>query len=455
MIGGLLQKLTGRNEPLTNTGQDQYHQGTESKNSMTKSFDDFLKFVKPAPHAKYGPSGADRWMACPATIQFSEGIVEERSKYAEEGTLAHSYCEALIRHEFFGFPVPMHLNLQLAQTEDQGEEMHRCALEYLDVISYWLNNPALGKIVWWGLEKGVPVVPDRGCFGTGDCIVVGEKGAAVIDFKYGRGKNVAANTVQLKVYAAGLAQYLPVAPGSHYPVTAVIHQPRINDAAKEHEYALQELIDFIPVINQAIDKAEGVNPEAVDGSHCHWCPARRTNDPTRKCTRIKQKAIDLASNNFDKFLADSSVSLPAIPGQADTQLQKRDQAIVKLMALLPHIKDVVDNAKEEFMDRLERGEAIEGIKVKRKEGNRKINAENTIEAEKLIRQYFPTCDPLKTVPATTKLRTIGDLEKELGKGKLDVVCIKKVTKEIEVIDSKTRQILDSMSQFAQTIGGLK
>lgn len=456
MIAGLLQKLTGKDQALTNTRPESYPQRPESNIKM-KTFDEFLSFVRPSDHSKYSPSAAERWMECPGSIQASEGIPEETSKYAELGTLAHSYCEAMVRQEFYGIPIPPHLNLQIAQQPDNGAEIEKCASEYVEVISYWLSNPKLGRIIWWGLEKGVPIVPERGCFGTGDCIIVGSHGAAVIDYKHGKGKNVNANTLQLKVYAAGLAQHIQVTPGHAYPITAVVHQPRINDMAKEHEYRHEDLVAFIGDINAAIDKAEGVNPELCDGSHCFWCPARRTKDPSLKCQRIQQKAIDLANENFDKFLSDANHSTPAAaPSAADMDIRRRrDEAIIKLMALMPHIEDVVSNAKEEFMHRLENGENIPGVQIKRKEGSRKINAENTEQAAMLIRQHFPNVNPVETVPAKTKLRTLGSLEKELGKGRLDPLCIRPITKEVDVVDDKTRAILDSMSQFANTIGGRK
>ena len=422
-----------------------------------KNFQDFLVFERPSPHSKYSPSAADRWMACAGSMQQSEGIPEETSKFAEEGTLAHSYCEAVVRQEFIGLPIPSHLALELSVLPDRGEEMHRCALDYVEVISYWLSNPALGRIVWWGLEKAVPIAPERGCFGTGDCIVVGELGAAVIDFKYGRGKNVKASALQLKVYAAGLAQYIHVAPGKSYPITAVVHQPRTSDAAKEHEYSHAELISFVDEIHQAIDRAEAPNATLIDGSHCFWCPARRTKDPAKKCPRITQKTIDLANENFDRFLADSHSTPMSIDAGRDAQeaVRRRDQAIVKLMALLPQIKEVVKEAEEEFMSRLSAGETIEGVTITSKQGNRKLNAENDEEAAMLVRQHFPHVDPMQVVPARTKMRTLTSLEKELGKGKLDALCIRPITKKVEVLDEKTREILDSMSQFATTIGGPK
>jgi len=415
----------------------------------TGNFNDLINFVRPSEHSKYSPSAAERWLetGCPASIRLEEPIPNTSSKYAEEGTLAHSYCEAVIRQRFYNTPIPHHLSLQLAQLEDNGVEMEHCANLYADVVEWWLRNPALGKIIWWGLERGVPVFPEKGCFGTADCLVIGSEGAAVIDFKYGKGKNVSANTVQLQVYAAGVAKHLPIT-NKDYPITAVVHQPRIVEDAKEHTYTFQELIDFLYVIERSINKCEDPNAPIVDGNHCFWCRARRTNDPSLKCPVIADRPRKLALENFDKFLADSNLNPPDIAVKTT-----RDQAIIKLMALKPLIDEVVNEAHSEFKQRLINGEAIEGIQLVENYGRRVINAVNDEEASRLIKQHFPQVNPVKTVPSKVKLKTLTEIEKELGKNKLDPLCIRKITKEVKVVDQKTRSIIESMSQYAKQIGG--
>lgn len=419
---------------------------------MPEKFQEFLNFVRPTDHSKYSPSSADRWLetGCSGSLQMCKGIPNETSKYAEEGTLAHEYCEHVVRERMFMIPIPNGISLRLSQLKDGGDEMVACAEQYADVIEWWLKNPDLGDIIWWGLEKGVPVFPELGCFGTGDCIVVGTKGAAVIDFKYGKGKNVAANTVQLQVYAAGLAKHIPVPEGKDYNITAVVHQPRINDEAKEHTYKYKELIDFLEVIERSIHKCEKPDAPLNDGSHCFWCPARRTNDPNKKCPIIANRAVKLAAENFDKFLSETNTA----PKQGDVALKaKRDQAMVKLLTLYPAIKDTVESAKDELKERLLQGEHIEGLKISEKIGSRKVTGANLDEKVQIIKQHFPELDPIEHVPAKTKLKTLSAMEKEVGKGKLNPVCTQPITKTVEVIDSKTKEILSSMSQYAKQIGG--
>lgn len=406
-----------------------------------------LNFVRPTPHSKFSPSSVERWLGCAFSVAAIEGIPEETSKYAEEGTLAHSVAEAMFRHIFFGVPFPAELSIQMAMQADGGMEMEECARAYAEVIIFWMNNKeAIGDIVWYGLEKGIPVYPEEGCFGTADCLIIGTKGCAVIDFKYGKGKNVAANSLQLKVYAAGVAKHLMNIP-KEYKFFSIVHQPRTDMAPKEHAYTSEELYGFLKVIWQAIEdsKAKGLSP--VEGNHCFWCPAKRTKDREKMCPIVFEKPLKLAQENFGKFLAD--MNGPSLTTTfSDTA---RDQAIIKLRALFPLLKDVMEKSEEEFLFRLSQGEVIPGVRIVESMGNRVINAETDEEKIRLITEKFPGIVATKTIPATTKVRTITELEKELGKNKLDSICVRKVTKKVDIMDEKMRDILGEMSAYGKMI----
>ena len=41
-------------------------------------------------HAKLGPSAAERWFNCPGSIRASEGMPNNSSVFAAEGTAAHA-----------------------------------------------------------------------------------------------------------------------------------------------------------------------------------------------------------------------------------------------------------------------------------------------------------------------------------------------------------------------------
>lgn len=410
-----------------------------------------INFVRPSPHSTFSPSAADRWLNCPYSINACKGIPEEKSKYSEEGTLAHSLCEALFRKEFYGLEVPPELMMELTLWDNNNEgafdEMMNCAQGYVDVINYWVNNTEdIGEVLWFGLEKGVPIYANDGCFGTADCLVIGTKGTAIIDYKHGKGKNVSPNSLQLKVYAVGIMRHIANV-AEDYKFHSVIFQPRIEDMPKHHAYSIHDIADFAKEVESAIKTSKRSDLTPCEGSHCFWCPAKRTKDLKLKCKLWADKPIALANEEFDKFLA----------AQANTEVEnkkKRDEAIIKLRALFPLIKQIYEESEDEFMQRLQEGEVIDGVRLVEVMGKRQLNAENDEQAKKLIEEKFPKIKATKIIPAKEKLKTITEIEKEIGKGKLDPLCIKKVTKKVDILDNKIRSILGEMSEYSMMINNV-
>ncbi|RPJ72989.1 MAG: DUF2800 domain-containing protein [Alphaproteobacteria bacterium] len=54
-----------------------------------------LNFIRPSDHSTFSPSSMDRIITCPYSVEPSKSIPNVSSSYAEEGTMAHSVCEAL------------------------------------------------------------------------------------------------------------------------------------------------------------------------------------------------------------------------------------------------------------------------------------------------------------------------------------------------------------------------
>lgn len=414
---------------------------------MIKLTKELLEFVRPTPHSKFSPSSVERWMGCAYSVAAIVGIPEETSKFAEEGTLAHSVAEAMFRQKFFDVPFPAELSIQMIARGYDSNEMIDCAEAYADVIIFWLNNKdIIGDVVWFGLEKGIPVFPAEGCFGTADALIIGTKACAVIDFKYGKGKNVAANSLQLKVYAAGVRKHLDGV-RNDYKFFSIVHQPRTDMAPKEHCYTPMELDQFLHDIQDAINYSKQKDLQPIEGNHCFWCPAKRTRDREKMCPAISGKPLKLAQENFGKFLADMAAPIEKI-GDLNP---KRDEAIIKLRTLYPLIKQIVESSDEEFKMRLEAGEVIAGVRMVESLGNRAINAEKEEDKAALIKGVAPKIEVYKQIPATKKLKTLTEIEKEIGKGKLDSICVRKVTKKVDILDEKMRDILGEMAVYGKMI----
>ena len=54
-------------------------------------------------HAKLSPSSAERWMTCPGSVALCDGLVDEGSSFAAEGTAAHWVAEQILlgKHDKF------------------------------------------------------------------------------------------------------------------------------------------------------------------------------------------------------------------------------------------------------------------------------------------------------------------------------------------------------------------
>jgi hypothetical protein len=159
-----------------------------------------------------------------------------------------------------------------------------------------------------------------------------------------------------------------------------------------------------------------------------------------------EKPLKLAQENFGKFLADMNNPIE----EFNAPNPARDAAIVKIHALFPLMKKIVEDTTEELMMRLQSGEHVEGVRIVEKLGNRVLNAENDEQAATLIKSKFDV-DPWKVIPATKKIKTITEIEKVIGKNKLDSLCVRKVKKEIDIMDGKIRDSLGEMSAYREMI----
>jgi hypothetical protein len=403
-------------------------------------------FIRPSDHSTFSPSSMDRIVACPYSVNATKNIPSMSSKFADEGTLAHSVCEAVFYEYINGTPFPNDLNIKLmTETNDMGAEIMEAARFYAHVVMGWLNNnDVIGDVLWYGLEKGVPIFPEEGAFGTADGVIVGSKGAVIIDFKFGR-KPVKADSFQLRTYAAGIARFLIDVP-EDYQFHAVVVQPRTDPAPKVHTYSLQEMNETLQTIWQTIKESKRDDLEPVRGNHCFWCPASRTADPKLKCKAILNQAQEALKNDFSKFLADMNEPIESFTAANP----KRDNAMMKVMALAPLISKIATDAEAEFMYRISQGEQIEGLVLNDVVGNRKwLHGEE--EIAKALKQLKP--DIVTHVTPAPRLISLSAAEKTLGKGKIDHLTVKPITKKLTILTDKQRSILGDLANYGlQAIG---
>ena len=238
-----------------------------------------------AAHALLSASSAKRWLSCTPSARLEENFENRTSKYAEEGTLAHTYAELLIKQRYYGD----HGGVSIAELESMevDQEMGEAIGEH---CNYVLERfAAAGK-------NAVLMTEQKLCydnwvqegFGTGDVVIFSEEHSyiEVIDLKYGKGVKVdAEGNHQLRLYALGCIQEY----GLLYDfekVISTISQPRLDWRSSE-TIKVSDLLEWGEYVKSRAKLAYLGEGEFCAGDHCRFC---RAGGACRH--RAKQSAID-------------------------------------------------------------------------------------------------------------------------------------------------------------------
>lgn len=241
-------------------------------------------------HALLSASGASRWMTCTPSAKLEEKIAQQYSAYADEGTLAHELCEALIREHAFGIPQ----NLKSIQDDPlYSEEMFEYATQYaLFVVDQVRNAPQGAVLIQEQRLNLTSYIPDG--FGTTDVCIVADGTLEVIDFKYGKGVPVDSfENKQMMVYALGALDYYSLTYNIDH-VRMTIYQPRIDNVST-YEMSASDLLEWgHDVLKPTALKAyEGIGT-FIPGDHCRFCRARSTCSVNAKFNlAVVSKPIDV------------------------------------------------------------------------------------------------------------------------------------------------------------------
>ena len=290
-------------------------------------------------HARLSASGAHRWMNCPGSVRLEKDYPDKSSSYAEEGTLAHEFVEAKVKH-LAGQLTEKGLNNVIGRLRKKplySPEMEEHSDGYLDLIvriRESLNGPIRPSA-----ETKVDLkdwIPDG--FGTCDTIISDNDTLVIVDFKYGQGVRVdAPNNPQLRLYALGAYQLFSGV-FDFKRVRTYIYQPRINHTSSE-ELPIEELLKFGELVKTKA--LETLKPDApcIAGDWCKFCKAGN------ECRARAKMVIDMAG-----FTAASNDKL---------ELNEYKDLIAKAEL----VKDWLSTAKEFVFNKILGGEKVPGFKV--------------------------------------------------------------------------------------------
>lgn len=257
-------------------------------------------------HSRFAPSAAERWLNCPGSIKLSETAPPQfESRYALEGTFAHSVKEFLVKR---------FSNLSRAKEEAlkkfapkvrkhnfDVEEMVKHGARAAEII-YSLRPSADAKLLVE--QRAVLSQVSTKLYGTlDDCWVEGWGTLTVLDYKYGAGHIVTPvdpetgeENPQLMIYAAALAYKFKY---EFDRVVLGIIQPRAwnkdsdEDPLCQHTTTIKKIKSFEKRVAETVAIANGPNAPLNPGDWCKWCPALTT------CPAVSKKQMVKADIVFD------------------------------------------------------------------------------------------------------------------------------------------------------------
>lgn len=354
-------------------------------------------------HALYAPSATYRNLSCLGSLALIKklGAKGKPSVYAEEGTLAHDWINKAL--------TAAHGLKKFDYEKIPDEEMRTHVQNYVSFIGD-LNKQF--RKVHKGVEHYIEQVVkyDNDFWGTVDYALTGfhkltnEPVCLICDFKYGRGVEVEAEeNEQLISYAICLQNSLDVVcSATHF----FVYQPRTP--GKEFTRWSVKKEQLVPACSQIIQNKKKVlsilknfedtgviNPQNLKaGDHCRFCPAK-TNCPCY--------IEDLNSTQLK--ILDNVPEIP-VPDVAILTLEQKVAIFTRRKMFTDLIKSIGSDLLE-----LASKEGVPGLKIVEGMRRRKWKDEEGI-GNKLA--SIGVNDPYKRV-----LIGIGEVEKQIGKGKID------------------------------------
>lgn len=255
-----------------------------------------------AAHSKLGASSMYRWGACPGSVRQSAGLANKSSRYAEEGTDAHTLAAHCVE---MGFKDPIDLVDRTLTNTQSGPsflitpDMAEAVAVYVDYIQK-LCMKAVSKYVEQRFDLSDV---HAGCFGTADCVVWNsdDKVLEVIDYKHGAGIPVEVEgNSQLQYYGLGALLSLQL-PARRVRLTIV--QPRCehpDGPVRSWEIDALDLLDFRTDLKNYAVATEDPKAPLITGDHCRFCPAAK-NFPI--CPALDDARKQVAALEFSPVLS--------------------------------------------------------------------------------------------------------------------------------------------------------
>ena len=232
----------------------------------------------PEQHALLSASAASRWLVCTAAPRFEEQFPEITSEYAEEGRLAHSFCELKLLKKFTVSITPKTFTTRINKLKKDAmynPEMEKTSDLYIEHLTERAMQFNAAPYVTAEVRVDYSEYAPEG-FGTCDCVMIGGDTIIITDYKHGKGVAVSAEeNPQMKLYALGaLKKYKAIYGDTIKKVVLVIEQLRLSEKPSMWETTVDELTAWGESIKPIAEKAFMGLGEFVPGEHCRFCKGK-------------------------------------------------------------------------------------------------------------------------------------------------------------------------------------
>jgi len=366
---------------------------------------------------KLRPSSSSTWLNCHAAPAFIEqlGIEDKDTEtvYSIEGKEAHRIAEDLVWRFF---------NHYLSVSPCSDGEMLDHGMSYVNYIRGLI--PTKQNLSYFGIETRVPLFYNLEKVGIIDfwCIVDGV--LHVVDYKYGKGVKVHADSSQLFIYLISLYKQLAWIPVEIDKAVAHIVQPRI-DNYDTHEYTIEEIFDLknhVSTVASKIYAGSSVEFNPDPDRQCRFCPAKRQ---CKAYAGLVTKPYDLMN-----------------------KLIVSDEEISEALRLYPALKKWVEKDLQPYAySKLQQGENFPGWKlVAGREGNREWG--DTVKAVTMLNEYSGRVDiwETKLISPAKAEKLIPEIKEEINN-----LVIRPDTKPIMAPETDKREAINSNLDYFESI----
>lgn len=326
-----------------------------------------------AAHARLGPSGAEKWMICPGSIEL-EALFPDEDPFGDdgptpsaEGTAAHWLREHLLGN---GGSVKD----WIGEWIDAGGFSFEVEPEW-----YGYLQPGIERIREfsgeWVFEKRLDMtkwIPDG--FGTLDAGGYNDDVIIIDDLKFGRIPVWAERNKQLMIYA--LAFWWNIARHKTKATKFIlrIDQPRVPGYGDEWHTTLEELLAFGEEVREKALLVVPGAPRVPSPKGCFWC----RGCANAACPELDQYMLAQFGVSEEELIVGKKIPMH----DADALTPEQRSAIIANKSLF---NKWLTTLESDLIDRASRGEDVPDYKAVPTEGTRRWDDEAAVEA--LCQEY--------------------------------------------------------------------